>query len=38
MNTWDYLLKQMLWKQLDFVRDMKVLDFGSGAGETVHLP
>lgn len=38
MNTWDYLIKQMLWKQLDFARDMKVLDFGSGAGETAaHL-
>jgi len=38
MQTWDYLLKQMLWKQLDFVRGMKVLDFGSGAGETAaHL-
>lgn len=34
MTTWDFLLKQMLWKQLDFVRGMKVLDFGSGAGET----
>ncbi|MBQ8313359.1 MAG: class I SAM-dependent methyltransferase [Clostridia bacterium] len=38
MNTWDYLIKQMLWKQLDFVQGMKVLDFGSGAGETAaHL-
>ena len=38
MNTWDYLIKQMLWKQLGFVRDMKILDFGSGAGETAaHL-
>lgn len=38
MNTWDYLLKQMLWKQLDFVQGMKILDFGSGAGETAaHL-
>ncbi len=38
MNTWDYLLKQMLWKQLDFVQDMKILDYGSGAGEmAAHL-
>lgn len=38
MTTWDELLKRMLWKQLDFVRGMKVLDFGSGAGETAaHL-
>lgn len=38
MTTWDYLLKQMLWKQLSFVQGMKILDFGSGAGETAaHL-
>lgn len=38
MTTWDYLLKQMLWKQLSFVKDMKILDFGSGAGATAaHL-
>lgn len=38
MNTWDYLIKQMLWKQLSFVQDMKILDFGSGEGETAaHL-
>ena len=34
MTTWDELLKRMLWKQLDFVQGMKILDFGSGAGET----
>ena len=38
MQTWDYLLKQMLWKQLDFARGMKILDFGSGEGDTAaHL-
>lgn len=38
MTTWDHLLKQMLWTQLGFVRNMKVLDFGSGCGETAaHL-
>lgn len=38
MQTWDYLLKQMLWKQLDFAQGMKILDFGSGEGETAaHL-
>ncbi len=38
MQTWDYLLKQMLWKQLDFVQGMRILDFGSGAGDTAaHL-
>ena len=38
MQTWDHLLKQMLWKQLDFVQGMKILDFGSGEGDTAaHL-
>ncbi len=38
MQTWDALLKQMLWKQLGFVKGMKVLDFGSGEGDTAaHL-
>lgn len=38
MKTWDYLIKQMLWKQLSFVRGMKILDFGSGEGDTAaHL-
>lgn len=38
MQTWDYLLKQMLWKQLDFAQGMRILDFGSGEGETAaHL-
>lgn len=38
MKTWDYLIKQMLWKQLSFVQGMKVLDFGSGEGDTAaHL-
>lgn len=34
MTTWDWLLKQMLWQQLDFVQGMTVLDFGSGEGDT----
>lgn len=34
MQTWDYLLKQMLWNQLGFVRGMRILDFGSGEGDT----
>ena len=38
MKTWDHLLEQMLWKQLDFVQGMKILDFGSGEGDTAaHL-
>ena len=34
MQTWDYLLKQMQWKQLDFVQGMRILDFGIGTGDT----
>lgn len=38
MNTWDTLLKAMLWKQLDFAQEMTILDFGSGEGDTAaHL-
>ncbi len=38
MNTWDALLKAMLWKQLDFAQGQTILDFGSGEGDTVaHL-
>ncbi len=34
MQTWDYLLKRMLWKQLGDVQGLKILDFGSGEGDT----
>lgn len=38
MTTWEYLLKQMLWKQLGDVRGLRILDFGSGEGDTAaHL-
>lgn len=38
MTTWDWLLKQMLWQQLEDVRGKTVLDYGSGCGETAaHL-
>lgn len=38
MNTWDTLLKTMLWKQLGFAQGMTILDFGSGEGDTAaHL-
>lgn len=38
MNTWDALLKAMLWQQLDFVQGQTILDFGSGTGDTAsHL-
>ena len=34
MTTWEYLLKRMLWQQLGDVRGMRILDFGSGEGDT----
>lgn len=34
LSTWELLAKKMIWKQLDFVHDMAVLDFGSGNGVT----
>lgn len=34
MTTWEYLLKRMLWQQLGDVQGMKILDFGSGEGDT----
>lgn len=38
MNTWDALLKAMLWQQLDFAQGLSILDFGSGTGDTAaHL-
>lgn len=38
MNTWDALLKAMLWKQLGFAHGLRILDFGSGEGDTAaHL-
>lgn len=39
MNTlpnWEYLTKQMIWKQLDFLRGGTLLDFGSGSGATAE--
>lgn len=34
LPTWELLAKKMTWEQLDFVHDMRVLDFGSGNGVT----
>ena len=34
MKAWEYLQKRMIWKQLEFVNNMRVLDFGSGKGFT----
>lgn len=36
MGTWEYLMKQLTWRQLTFVRGMRVLDFGSGEGHTAE--
>lgn len=32
--VWELLQKQMIWKQLSFIHNKKVLDFGSGKGIT----
>lgn len=34
MEPWELLQKQMIWQQLSFVHNKKVLDFGSGLGIT----
>lgn len=34
LSAWELLAKKMIWKQLDFVHEMAVLDFGSGNGVT----
>lgn len=34
MDTWDYLAKQLIWKQLGDITEKKILDFGSGKGYT----
>ena len=34
LPVWEYLAKTLLWEQLSFVRDSRVLDFGSGTGIT----
>lgn len=34
LSPWELLSKKMIWKQLEFVKGMKVLDFGSGEGIT----
>lgn len=36
MAPWELLQKQMIWQQLSFVHNLKVLDFGSGAGITAN--
>lgn len=36
METWELLMKKMIWKQLSFIHNKKVLDFGSGLGITAN--
>lgn len=36
MQTWDYLAKRLIWEQLSFVHNCRVLDFGSGDGATAE--
>lgn len=38
LHPWEYLAKKMFWSRLNFVYNMRVLDFGSGSGVTAdHL-
>lgn len=34
LPTWELLQKQMTWEQLSWIHGLKVLDFGSGNGDT----
>lgn len=36
LQPWEYLLKTIAWKQLEFIKGKKVLDFGSGYGITAN--
>lgn len=36
VGPWELLQKQMIWQQLSFVHNKKVLDFGSGLGITAN--
>lgn len=36
LPTWELLAKKMIWEQLEFVHNMRVLDFGSGYGDTAN--
>ena len=36
LQPWEFLLKNLVWKQLDFIEGKKVLDFGSGHGITAN--
>lgn len=36
LQPWEFLLKNLVWKQLDFIDGKRVLDFGSGHGVTAN--
>lgn len=36
LQPWELLLKKIVWKQLEFIKDKKILDFGSGHGVTAN--
>jgi len=36
MEPWELMLKKMIWQQLSFIHNKKVLDFGSGLGITAN--
>lgn len=36
MEPWELLQKRMIWQQLSFIHNKKVLDFGSGVGITAN--
>jgi len=36
METWELLQKKMIWQQLTFIKNKKVLDYGSGEGFTAN--
>ncbi|MVX65674.1 methyltransferase domain-containing protein [Clostridium chromiireducens] len=36
ISTWELLQKKMVWEQLKFIRNKRILDFGSGNGMTAN--
>ena len=36
LPPWECLMKRMVWEQLGYIRDKKILDFGSGIGVTAN--
>lgn len=36
LSEWEYLMKQLMWRQMGEIRGKKILDFGSGIGVTAN--